>query len=226
MALVLHQHPLASFCWKVTIALRELGVPYVSRLVDFGEPDSRDDVLDLWPVGKIPILHDEERGRVIPESSVIIEYADIHRPGASRLLPEDPDERLDARLWDRFFDFHVHIPMQTIVLDRIRPEGAQDPFGVAAARRSLGAAYDLLERRMADRDHPAGHAFSLADCAAFPALFYATIVEPPPQGSGAIRRYLDRLSARPSVVATLDDARPYFPMFPYAELIPPQVLRP
>lgn len=47
-----------------------------------------------------------------------------------RLLPDDPEEQLQARLWDCFFDLYVSVPMQKIVIDRIRPEGQNDPHGV------------------------------------------------------------------------------------------------
>ncbi len=126
----------------------------------------------------MPVLRDEARDRTIAETSIIIEYLDRHYPGAGPLLPADEGVRLDARLWDRFYDLYVQVPMQKIVTDRIRPDGSQDPHGVAAARDDLQTAYGMIEREMASKTWAAGEAFSIADCAAAPALFYAGIVVP------------------------------------------------
>jgi glutathione S-transferase len=220
--LTLYFHPLASFCHKVLIALYENGTAFVPVTVDLGNPDDRAALKALWPLAKFPVLVDG--GRVIPETSIIIEYLQAHHPGPVRLLPDDPDDRLDVRLWDRVFDLYVSQPMQAIVGDRLRPEGAADPQGVAEARAALQAAYDLIEGRMAGRDWAAGTGFSLADCAAAPGLFYAAIVEPFGPARPALSAYFDRLMARPSVVRVLDEARPWFKLFPYREAMPPRFL--
>ncbi|MBR0647547.1 glutathione S-transferase family protein [Plastoroseomonas hellenica] len=224
MALVLYLHPLASFCQKVLIALHENGTAFEPRLVDLMDAGDSARFLDIWPLGKIPILRDEARDRTIPETTIIIEYLEQHHPGARPLLPEDPAARLEARLWDRFHDLHVQAPMQKIVTDRLRPEDEQDRRGVAEARATLRTAYAMLERRMADRRWAASDGFSLADCAAAPALFYAGIVEPFPPAHPHLAAYFDRLVERPSVRRVIEGARPYFPMFPFATMIPARFL--
>jgi glutathione S-transferase len=143
----LFYHPLASFCHKVLMALYENGTPFERELVDLMDAESRARYLDRWPIGKMPILFDEESGRTIPESSIIIEYLDQHYPGANPLLPEGDSQRLDVRLWDRFFDLYVQTPMQKIVGDRLRSDNEHDPRGVTDAKASLQAAYDMIERR-------------------------------------------------------------------------------
>lgn len=224
MSLTLYLHPLASFCHKVLIALYENGTPFTPKVVDLMDPQSARQVLDRWPVGKIPLLEDTERNRIIPETSVIIEYLDEHHPGPVRLLPRDADEQLEARLWDRFFDQYVSVPVQKIVTDRIRPAGAADPHGVANAQATLRTAYEMLDAHLAGKDWAIGAEFSLADCAAAPALFYSAIVEPMPTDKTHLAGYFERLMARPSVQRVLAEARPYFAMFPYREAIPPRFL--
>jgi glutathione S-transferase len=130
------------------------------------------------------------------------------------LLPSDPARALEARLYDRFFDIYVHEPMQTIVLDKLRPPGQGDAFGVAAARGRLETAYGLLEQRMASRAWAIGSDFTLADCAASPALHYANRVAPIGPGRPHTAGYLSRLEARPSFARVLREAEPYFKMFP------------
>ena len=178
MTLAFYYHPLASFCHKVLMALYENGTPFTGHVVDLMDADASAPFLAIWPVGKIPVLRDEARDRTVPETTIIIEYLDRHYPGARPLLPADAAERLDARLWDRFFDLYVQVPMQKIVTDRLRPEGEHDPRGVADARAALRTAYDMIERQVAARTWAIGESFSIADCAAAPALFYAGIVAP------------------------------------------------
>ena len=218
MALALHYHPLSSFCWKVLIALYENGTPFEARLVNLGDPAAREAFRALWPTAKIPLL--EDAGRVVPETSIIIEHLDLHHPGRLRLLPEDAEERLRARLWDRLFDFHVMQPMQRFVAQHLRPEAERDPRSVAEALADLGTAYDMIEARMGPGPWAAGEAFGIADCAAAPALFYAAIVRPFPPGYAKLEGYFERLMARPSVRRVISEARPWFRYFPLRDAMP------
>jgi glutathione S-transferase len=214
MALTLHYHPLSSFCWKVLIALYENGTAFTPKLVDFGDETSRAQFAALWPVAKLPVLEDEARGQIIPETSIIIEYLDRHYPGPARLLPEDPDLAHAARLADRLFDNYVMAPMQKIVVDRLRPKDRRDPFGVEEARELLARACAMVDRDMEEREWAAGDAFGLADCAAAPALFYADKVMPLAEPYPHAFAYLKRLEQRPSMARVLAEAEPYFAMFP------------
>lgn len=224
MALTLYIHPLASFCHKVLIALYENGTAFHSQTVDFSDAGSASALLERWPVGKIPVLYDDATGRTIPETSIIIEYLQQTCPGPVPLLPHDRETLLQTRLWDRFFDLYVSTPMQKIVTDRIRPEGSNDPHGVTDARAALDTAYAMIERQVSDHPWAVGETFTMADCAAAPALFYASIVHPFRPDQTALRDYLDRILARPSVVRTLREAKPFFHMFPYREAMPERYL--
>lgn len=221
--LVLHHHPLSSFSHKALIALYEKGADFEPITVNYGDPASRDAFFALWPLGKIPVLHDRARDLTLPESAVIIEYLDEQFPGAPRLLPANPAARIQARLWDRIFDNYIHVPMQKLVNDRMRAESEKDPRGVADARALLSATYDLLDRHMQTRSWAAGEDFSLADCAASPALFYAGIVAPF-DGFAHVGAYFERLVARPSFARALKEARPYFNLFPFRDDIPARFL--
>jgi glutathione S-transferase len=219
MPLILHYHPLASFCWKVLIALYENQTPFEGRIVDLGDETTRAEFLSFWPVGKIPVLRDETRNRTVPETSIIIEYLGGFYPGPVAFLPEDPDLDLEARLWDRFFDLYVNAPMQKIVTDKLRPNGRNDPHGVAEAEATLMTAYAMIERHMTDRRWAIGEQFSIADCAAAPALFYAETVLPFSRSNGRIAAYFDRLCERPSIVRVIEEAQPYFNLFPLRDAI-------
>jgi glutathione S-transferase len=216
MSLKLYFHPLASFCWKALIALYENDTPFEPVIVDLTDESSRAAFLKVWPVGKFPVLRDDARNRTIPESTIIVEYLALHYPGGVKLLPDDPDLALEARLRDRFYDYYVHQPMQKIVADRLRPPGRADPHGVELARAEIVSSYDLIEEEMAERRWAIGDTFTLADCAASPALFYANKVQPF-GAHGHVAAYFARLMERPSFVRVVEEAQPYFELFPVKE---------
>lgn len=216
MALTLHYHPLASFCWKVLIGLYENDIAFTPVIVDLGDAQSRAAFQALWPMGKMPVLVDAANGETVPETSVILDYLDRHHPGPVRFVPSDPDQAWRVRLWDRVFDLYVQGPMQAIVADRIRPPGHNDPFGLAQARAQLAAGCALIEGELGERTWVSGDAFGLADCAAAPALFYADKVAPLLPDYPLTAAYLERLKARPSMMRVLAEAEPYFHMFPQA----------
>ncbi|HZV65172.1 MAG TPA: glutathione S-transferase family protein [Telluria sp.] len=214
MSLTVHLHPLASFCHKVLIALYENGTPFTPQVVDLGDPAQAAALKQLWPVGKFPVLRDERLGCTVAETSIIIEYLELHYPGPVPMLPSDPDQALQTRLWDRFYDLYVAEPMQKIVGDKLRPEGQRDALGVQQARAALERAYAIIEREMSAKTWAAGEAFGMADCAAAPALFYANLVAPIGDACPHTRAYHARLLARPSFARVLQEAQPYFHMFP------------
>jgi glutathione S-transferase len=220
VTLTLYYHPLASFCHKVLIALYENATPFRPVIVDLADDASSAEMLSYWPVGKFPVLRDEARGQTVPETSIIIEYLDDHHPGPAPMLPADRELAREARLWDRFFDLYVMTPMSKIVTDRLRPAGRGDAIGVEEARRMLDRAYDLAEQRLAGRTWAIGDQFSLADCAAAPALFYADIAHPFAADHPHLAAYFERLVARPSFARCLLEARPYFVSFPLRDRMP------
>jgi len=214
MSLILYSHPLASFCQKVLIGLYERGVPFTQQVVDLGNPTERSELARLWPMTKFPVLSDPARGVVLPETSIILEYLDQHHGNAASLLPRDPAQALECRLRDRFYDLYVNVPMGKIVTDRLRPVDQHDPHGVSQARAELESAYTIAEGWAAESTWAVGDAFTLADCAAAPALFYANEVSPFTTTHPNLARYFDRLSRRPSVARVFGEAEPYLGMFP------------
>ena len=210
MSLQLYFHPLSSFCHKVLIALYETGTPFEKRTVDLmgGAAEYR----KIWPIGKIPVLRDEDR--IVPETSIIIEYLAQRYPGKTQLFPADRDLCRQMRLRDRFFDLYVHVPMQKIITDRLRPAGKNDPYGVEEARALLKTSLGMIDADMASNRWAMGDDFTMADCAAAPALFYADWVVPFRDTHKNAAAYLDRLKARPSYARVLQEAEPYFKMVP------------
>ena len=214
MSLTLYYHPLASYCWKVLIALYEQDTPFTPLLVDLADPAARARFQAVWPLAKFPVLRDEARDRTVPESTIIIEYLAHHYPGPTPLVPAEPDLALETRLCDRFYDLYVHEPMQRLVFDRLRPADQRDPLGVAGARATLDTAYAMIEGALATRTWATGATFTLADCAAAPALYYADRVHPLGAAHPHTAAYLARLLTRPSFARVVAEAQRYLASFP------------
>jgi len=212
--LKLYYHPLSSFCHKALIALYEHGADFEPVLVNLGDEESSAEMRALWPIGKFPVLRDEERGHTVAEASVIVEYLDLHHAGETTMLPADPDLAWQARMWDRFYDLYVNVQLQKIVGDRLRPAESRDPFGVEQAEAMIRKCYGMIEREMEGRQWAIGDAYGIVDCAASPALFYASFAVPIPEDAPNLTGYLDRLVARPSYARVLAAAEPYFELVP------------
>jgi glutathione S-transferase len=210
MPLSLYAHPFSSYCQKVLIALYENETPFEYRTLE--DPQAMAELVCLWPHRKFPVLLDE--GKLVIESSVIIEYLVLNHPGASKLIPGNAADALQARWLDRIFDNYVMTPMMKLVSDTIRAQGTRDVTGVAEARACLDTSYKWLDGWMKDREWATGSTFSLADCAAAPSLFYADWAHEIPDNHRYLRAYRKRLLERPSFARAVNEARPHRPFFP------------
>jgi glutathione S-transferase len=206
----LYAHPFSSYCWKALIAFYENDVPFEYRSLE--EPGANEELAALWPMKRFPLLVDGDR--TVFEATAIIEHLAVHHPGPVALIPADPALAVEVRMMDRVFDNYVSAPQQRIVFNAIRPEADRDPYGVAEAERMLDTAYAWLDGYLTGREWTVGDSFTLADCAAAPALFYADWTHRIPAEFTALHAYRARLLARPSMSRCVEDARPYRPYFP------------
>jgi glutathione S-transferase len=212
MALTLYLHPLSSYCHKALIACYENAIAFTPEVVNLGDPASRDNFRKVWPMAKFPVLRDDSRNQVIPESTSIIEYLGRHYPGPVTLVPEDDAElAAQVRATDRFYDLHVHNNMQQIVGDKLRPADGHDPIGLKEAKERLGVALEIAEEQMATRKWACGDVFTMADCAAGPPLFFINKMLPLTRN---LKAYLERLTQRPSYARALREAEPFMQYFP------------
>ena len=210
MTLTLYSHPFSSYCQKVLVALWENELAFTYRHLE--EPGAAEERAALWPLGRFPVLVDD--GRVIAESSIIIEHLDLHHPGPVRFLPQAAEAALEVRFMDRFFDNYVMTAMQKPVLEALKGERGRTDEARAEARGALDTAYAWLEERLAGRTWAAGEDFSMADCAAAPSLFYADWVHEIGPAFPQVRAYRSRLLARPSFARAVDEGRRYRHYFP------------
>ena len=210
MSLELFGHPFSSYTWKVLIPLHADGTEFQFRQVPENE-ENYAELKRLWPFGKFPVLVDE--GEVIAETSCIIEHLQAHHRGPNVWIPDGEAGRR-VRFLDRFFDLYVQGNMQPAVNHALRPEGKGDAYGAELGRKNRHTAYDWLEANLPDSEWAVGDAFTMADCAAAPALFYADWVEEIGDERPKVKAYRARLLAHPEVARVVDEARPYRPYFP------------
>jgi len=212
MTLQLFGHPFSSYTMKALIALYENETPFDFRILGPDQPENAAELAQRWPVARFPLLVDGET--TVFETSAIIEHLTAFYPGPVSLIPAHAKEAVPVRMLDRVFDSHVMTPVQTIVFDARRPDEVRDSYGVSQARIALDTIYGWLDQALAGRRWAAGDAFTLADAAAAPSLFYADWVHPISEDRATLKAYRARLLARPSFVRCVDDARPYRRFFP------------
>jgi len=212
MSIALYGHPFSSYTQKVLIALYENGTPFEFRCIGPETPQHAAEWLRRWPLRKFPLLVDGERDVV--ETSIIIEYLQRVHPGPVRLVPDDPTLALEVRFLDRFFDLHVMNAAQHAVDGALTKDPVKRQEGLVLAQEKLERAYAWLEGKLAGKTWAAGAAFSLADCAAAPSLFYADWTHRISESYPVLRAYRARLLARPSFARAVDEARPFRPLFP------------
>ena len=204
----IYGHPFSAFTWKPLIAAYARRVPFALKIVAPDHPDNVERLNDLAPTGQMPGLVDGDRW--IIQSNTIVEYLDRFGEAAPMITTE-PDSALAARMLADVFDDYVAVPMQRIVSEAFRPETQKDPGGVVQARQTLDRSYSWLQRRIG-ASWAIGEAFTFADCAAAPALFYADWVHMIP--NGPLSDYRARLLKHPAVARVVDEARPFRSYFP------------
>ena len=211
--LALYGHPFSSYTQKVLTALYENGTPFELRNLDPAAPGNHaPEWLRRWPLAKFPLLVDGDH--TVVESSIVIEHLQMAQPGPVQLIPADPAAALQVRFMDRFFDLHVMAPVQHAVNAALTGDPAKRVDGVAWAADKLEKAYAWLEGEWARSTWAAGDGFTMADCAAAPALFYADWTHPIAASYPLLRAYRARLLARPSFAQAVEAGRPYRHYFP------------
>ncbi len=208
----LHYHPLSSYSQKTLTALYEKNVSFEPVIVDLFEPNARAAYKkSLSPLGRVPVLVRDD-GRVIPESSIIIEYVDGAFSDGPRLIPEDKESARITRFHDRNIDWYLLEPLAKVLFDPRKPEGERDPAGVREAKATLDTVLALYERHFEKHTWANEREFSMADCAAAPALFYLKMLHPYDQHKH-LTAYAGRLFERPSFQKVIAQAQPFLAKF-------------
>ena len=190
----------SNFVWAVRAFAEERAVPYdhVPEMPHQGE------AARINPFGKIPVM---KHGDVeLSETRAIAGYIDAAFPGL-RLFPSDPRKAAEVERWISVANTECDGPIirRYVVPIVFAKDGKPDEAVVAKAAKALPPLFARLDAQVARNPYLAGDAFSYADCAITPMLFYAGRF---PEGKEALsaaphlQAYLGRMMERPSVRAS------------------------
>lgn len=198
---------LSTYSQKVLLGLYEKGIEFTPHLVDLADEAARAEYRKVYPFGKVPLLVRDD-GRLIPESSIILEYIETAFDSKPVLIPSDPEAARRVRFMDRMCDLYLNDPVVSLIFESWKPEDQQSPELMKKASEKIGMMYRFMEDQLSDHPYLAGDQFSMADCAAMPVLFYAKSFAPF-DSFEHIQKYWDAVSAREAFVRLKKEAEPY-----------------
>lgn len=183
-------------CYKVRLALEQLGIPHDIVDIDILKGDSRTpDFLAKNPSGQIPLL-EMSPGRFLPESNAILCFLGEGTP----LLSSDPLVRAETLQW-LFFEQHAIVPniaaayfwLVLVKGGRELQQYALDDWFEEGHR-----ALRVMDKHLADRAFFAGEQYSIADIALYAYTHRAPECDFDLRAYGAIREWLDRVANQPA----------------------------
>ena len=216
--LTLFQHPFCPHSRFVRLVLNEYGLD--ARIVDEKTWERREEFLMLNPAGTTPVLVAEGHPPV-PGAAIIAEYIDEtagDEIGARRLLPPEPEKRIEVRRlasWfnNKFFE-EVSGPL---VMERCYKRyipheqggGSPDTDAIRAARTNIRYHLAYIGWLVRERDCLAGNQLSLADLAAAAHLSAVDYLGDVPWNEDeAAKAWYARVKSRPSFRSILAESMP------------------
>ena len=202
----LYYLPVSTYSQKALIALNEKELTFEPEIVVMFDEAARKKYREIYPIGKIPLLVLDD-GYMIPESTIIVEYANEHSDKGPNLIPGDADNRRQVRFRDRMMDFYLNNPITTLFFESRKTKAEQDPDLIDKSHETINIMFDYLDDELADRTWTMGDDFTMADCAAAAPLFYAQQLHPFDEKPN-LDAYARRLFERPSYQKVLAEALP------------------
>jgi glutathione S-transferase len=205
----LYYNPISTYSQKTLLAFYEKGLEFEPNIVALMDPEAREAYREVYPLGKIPCLVLDD-GHIIPESSIIIEYID--NMAEPRLIDGDAEQTRKIRFKDRMLDLYLNDSVVTLLFQSMKPEEQKDQERIDTAKFRVDTIYSFMEHELGQNQYAQGNTFTMADCAAAPALFYAELLAPFAEHKN-ISAYWERLKERESVQKTQSDAKPIIEEF-------------
>ena len=181
--------------WKVSMALEEMGIPYEVHLVNLNTGEQRDpDYLEICPNGRIPAIIDTDTGISVFETGAILMYL---AEKSGKLWPTDLAGRYEVMQW-LMFQMSGIGPMQGQAVAFVRYFPEEVPQAIKRYRNETRRLYEVLDKRLADRDYIAGE-YSIADIANYSwvrSWYWARV---PVEGLDHLQAWMERMLAKPGI---------------------------
>ncbi len=201
---IVYEHPLSPYAQKVKIALTEKGVEFDARMPDLFS-GSDEAFAATNPRREVPSLVDGDVA--IFDSTIILEYIEDRWP-MPPLLPASPGERARVRMIEEVCDTYYEpinwAVFEIRVFQRATGDLADQLLARAAAQTAGANAY--LERQLGNRPYLNGEQFGWGDLCAVPFVGAAASIGHAPQAGSPLSAWLERVTSRPSVAQTLQQA--------------------
>ncbi len=194
----LYNMMLSNFASKSRIAIYEKGLNV--EMVDPPGGAGSADYKKINPLGKVPALA-LDNGQVIAESELINEYLEDKYP-QNPLLPSDAEGKAKVRACTRFHDLYLEPPMRAL-FPKLFGQNLDDKF-IAEKLAEVNSRLDQLDATIGS-PWAAGSAFSLADAAMAPTMFFLNTFLPqfgstgPLEGRPKVAAWWTAVQERPSV---------------------------
>jgi glutathione S-transferase len=197
----------SNFASKCRLAIYEKNAPVELVPIpgnDFQSPE----YLMIYPLGMTPAL--EVDGQIIGESEVINEYLEEKFP-TTPLLPKRAEDRARSRGISRFHDLHLEPPLRALYPQATTKE--KDTALIGQKLAEVNRRLDQLEGMLSDGPYALGVAFTLADCALVPTMFFMTLMLPmlgtasPTEARPKLASWWARVQERPTVQRVLGEQR-------------------
>ncbi|KMY00452.1 glutathione S-transferase [Pseudomonas syringae KCTC 12500] len=183
---------------KITLFLEEAGLPYTIFPVNIGKDEQfKAEFLKIAPNNRIPAIVDHQPADggaplSLFESGAILLYL-AEKTG--QFIPQDLRGRQEVSQW-LFWQMGGLGPMagQNHHFNRFAKE--KIPYAIERYVKETARLYDVLNKRLADRQFVAGDEYSIADMAIYPWIVPHTYQQQNLDGFPHLKRWFDSIAGR------------------------------
>jgi glutathione S-transferase len=195
----LYDYPASPNCYKVRLALAELGIEYERVHVDiFGGDTLTEEYGQINPARNTPVLELDDGERLMESNAILLYLAE-----GTELMPEDKVERAQVHRWMFYEQARIVPSIGWLRVQCARTGTDPKDDSVRAQRRDCVAAAALVEQHLTDREFVVGDRFTVADLCLYGYLQVAEEAGVDTARMPALEAWFERVRSRPGHVADL-----------------------
>ena len=208
MALRLHDYTASANCYKIRLALAQLGIGYERVPVDIFAGETLTDAFARMNAARSTPVLELEDSSYLPESGAILLYLAEGTP----LLPADRVQRAQAARWLLFEQADVVPSVGGLRFRLATGRLAPDHERVGRARAAGHEMLSVLDAHLRGREFFVADRYSVADIAIYGYVHVAHEAGVGMEEHPEVARWLERVAAQPGYMNDLepypDNARP------------------